>query len=810
MKIIQLLVFLLFSVAAMAQPANNDCFGAQAVVDDGTCVAGTTVAATDSWTNLVGCQGGNPNADHEDVWYSFTATNATFSVDITAGAGWAGDLEFTIWEDPLLGCLGPFTLVADGCGGSPLNVTATLIPGNTYYMVVSNHQNGTPGAFSICPETTAPPVGCVDNNDCSTAANIVLPVSGDPGAQVCITDCNTGASAGVPGLGVGDCYESPNATVWYQFTTGPAAATLDIDLTSTDLDEPEFTVWTNCPTANYIGASCTEGTGGVANLTGLAVAPSTTYWLAVSDVGGDQGSFDLCLNQNIDVSLCNIGDVLAETSSSDPSTPIGGPYSAGEVVDFCYTINEYRKENCNWLQGIVPTFGDCWDPSSFNASGMPVVTTALTQQGSSAGTWQWWPTNTIFYNNLGASGSLPAGANVGAGWFFNCTGCGFGVSGANPNNTYGDGDAPGLGQCDVTGNGYTWTVCFQLTAGPASNCTNGTVDCGIDIKTYADAELGVYTSIGCAGDTPFEYDADYLCCVGVSLNTATDPQCNGESNGAIDVNIVGANMLAYTYLWSSGQTTEDLSNISAGSYTITVTDPVNVCQDTMTVVITDPSVVTASIPSSSSVTCNGGTDGTATALGAGGTGAHTYLWSSGSQTTATATGLANGSYTVTVSDANSCTATATVSITEPSIVTASIPSSSSVTCNGGTDGTATALGTGGSGSYTYLWSSGGQTTATATGLGNGSYTVTVSDGNTCTATAVVSITEPSAVTASIPSSSSVTCNGGTDGTATALGTGGTGAHTYLWSSGGQTTATATGLANGSYTVTVSDANSCTA
>ena len=375
-------------------------------------------------------------------------------------------------------------------------------------------KSGTTGEFTLCTETTVPPSSCTDNDDCSTASAIIMNSSGLPGIQTCLTDCNIGASSGNDGPG-NNCYDSPNATVWYTFTTDADAASIDVSLTSTDLSSPVFTIWSgNCPVTTYFENLC-----GLSSVVGGLVTPSTTYYIAVSDANGDEGDFDLCINQNLDASLCNIGDEIVETNSSDPLTPVGGPYSPGEVVDFCYNIVEYRKENCNWLQGIVPSFGDCWDPASFDADGMPVVTTALVTQGNAAGTWSWHPDGDVQYNDVGASGTLPAGADVGAGWYFICPGCAAGNNGPTVNESYGDGQAAGMGLCDIDGNGFTWSVCFELTAGPVLNCANGTTDCTVSIKTYADAEIGSYTALGCAGDVATEAPASFLCC---PIFTVTD------------------------------------------------------------------------------------------------------------------------------------------------------------------------------------------------------------------------------------------------------------------------------------------------
>ena len=539
-------IILMNSFESFAQPANDDCLGSFNVIDDGSCISGTTVNATDNWNNLIGCQGGpgGPNGTHPDVWYSFTATNSSFSTTVTEGLGWAGTIELTLLEPDATGCGGIWTELASNCGNTSVTMTTTgLVPGNTYYIIVSNPQNGTPGAFDICTETTAAPSNCSDNDDCSIAETISLPASGSPGSQICITDCNTGAAPGINFVG-NPCYQQNSPTVYYQFTTDNAAAELDITITSTDLTDPVFTIWSdNCPLTTYYTAFCGEN-----SVLQGPIEPNTTYYIAVSDNNGGEGSFDLCINQNIDQSTCNIGDEIIETSSSDPSTPVGGPYSAGEQVTFCYTINEYLKENCNWLQGIVPTFGDCWDPSSFDADGMPNVTTPLVTAANETGNWNWWPDGAVQYNNLGASGSLPAGSDVGAGWFFVCTGCSAGNNGPTPNESWGDGGGFGNGpngNCALDGNGLTWTVCFELIAGPASNCSNGTTDCSVSMKTYADAEIGSYSNLGCAGDQQLNFAADYACCP-IYDNPGNQEVCDSYTLPVITGSLLTGNEMYYT------------------------------------------------------------------------------------------------------------------------------------------------------------------------------------------------------------------------------------------------------------------------
>ncbi len=167
-----------------------------------------------------------------------------------------------------------------------------------------------------------------------------------------------------------------------------------------------------------------------------------------------------------------------------------------------------------------------------------------------------------------------------------------------------------------------------------------------------------------------------------------------------------------------------------------------------------------------------------------------------------------GVYSVVITDnENGCTSTSTVTVVQSPSVTATA-SSTGASCFGDNDGSVSVTAGGGNGTFTYLWNIGGNMTATVNNLGSGTYTVTVTDGENCTATAtaVVGQPEPIMLTAT---ATPQTANGAADGTATASPAGGTPGYTYEWSNGGMT-ATITDLLPGSYTVTVTDNNNCTA
>ncbi|MBN4051201.1 hypothetical protein JYU16_00140 [bacterium AH-315-M05] len=301
------------------------------------------------------------------------------------------------------------------------------------------------------------------------------------------------------------------------------------------------------------------------------------------------------------------------------------------------------------------------------------------------------------------------------------------------------------------------------------------------------------------------------CCNLLTLTmSSADALCSGSCDGEATVSVSGGTT-PYTYLWNdpSSQTTATATGLCAGTYTVTVTDS-NSVQKTDSVIVTEPPLLTISI-SGNNINCNGSCDGDATVSASGGTTPYTYSWNDpSSQTTATATGLCAGTYTVTVADANGCSVSDSIVITEPaSPITTSISGNDAI-CSGICDGNATVAASGGTGAYTYLWDDpASQTTDTATGLCAGTYIVTVTDANNCSTADTITLGE--AITLVLSTSSTGATCGNANGDASVSVSGGSSPYTYSWNDPAlQTTATATGLIAGTYTVTVTDSNSCAA
>ncbi|NNM16657.1 MAG: hypothetical protein HKO56_08365, partial [Bacteroidia bacterium] len=294
------------------------------------------------------------------------------------------------------------------------------------------------------------------------------------------------------------------------------------------------------------------------------------------------------------------------------------------------------------------------------------------------------------------------------------------------------------------------------------------------------------------------------CSVGVT-ETHVDASCAGVSDGSIDITPSGGIPL-YQYGWTHGPTTEDVSGLAAGPYTAFVADAIG-CTSSISVTITEPAAITLTCAETSPATC-AAADGSANVSAAGGDGGpYTYLWNN-SSTNATISGVVAGVYVVTVSDGSGCTSTCSATITQNNVMTGTVSGTSTdATCTAA-DGSATADVSlaGGTGPYTYAWSD-GQSLQTATGLVAGPYTVIVSDISGCTDEVNVTVTAANPVTISC-TPADATC-AAADGTINTVVAGDAGGLSYAWSDG-SSMPNLMNVVAGTYTVTVTDANGCTA
>lgn len=291
----------------------------------------------------------------------------------------------------------------------------------------------------------------------------------------------------------------------------------------------------------------------------------------------------------------------------------------------------------------------------------------------------------------------------------------------------------------------------------------------------------------------------------ISITTASTNTGCGNPSGTASVTVTGA-QAPIQYNWSNGGTTASITGLTARTYTVTVTDGQG-CNKITAITVSQNSSLASTATQTAAITCVGRTNGAATVSVSGGTAPYSYLWTGANRTTQSISGLASGVYAVTIIDAGACATYGSVTISNPNAISITA-SGQSPRCAGQSNGTLTSSATGGTGALSFNWGN-GVTTTNRTGLGAGTYTLTVTDANGCSVAATpITLTMPSLLTISI---TNVVNQIGTsaNGSISTQANGGAAAFTYTWSNGASTQ-NITNVAAGNYTVTVRDANGCTA
>lgn len=291
----------------------------------------------------------------------------------------------------------------------------------------------------------------------------------------------------------------------------------------------------------------------------------------------------------------------------------------------------------------------------------------------------------------------------------------------------------------------------------------------------------------------------------LTVSAQIDPTCFGDTLGAIDITVTGG-VTPYTYQWSNSETTQDIQDLGAGTYTVVVTDS-NSCQTTYIDSILQPTAINLT-ETHVNVLCYGDAIGSINVTTVGGEQPYTFLWTN-FQTNEDLTNIAAGNYSLYVTDSDNCKDTIDVTITQPLEALNLTSTTTDVLCNGDDTGSIDLSVTGGTADYTYLWDNGEETQDLAD-QSAGTYNVVVTDANGCTETTTAVIDEPSEPLTLTTTANSV-CYGTSNGEASVTASGGTPGYQYQWSTNSDDTlATVEGLVIGAYSVEVTDANGCVA
>jgi gliding motility-associated-like protein len=333
---------------------------------------------------------------------------------------------------------------------------------------------------------------------------------------------------------------------------------------------------------------------------------------------------------------------------------------------------------------------------------------------------------------------------------------------------------------------YTYTWSNNVTTQDLSDIPSGTYT--VTVKDNNNCTASTSATVAASGNVPI-------------LSTTTTPDNCGQNTGGVNLTVTGG-ATPYTYTWSNTATTQDLSDIPSGTYTVTVKDNNNCTSSTSATVAASgnvPILSTTTTPDN----CGQNTGGVNLTVTGGAT-PYTYTWSN-TATTQDLSNIASGTYTVIVKDNNNCTASTSATV----VAAGNVPILSTTTtpdnCGQNTGGVNLTV-TGGATPYTYTWSN-NATTEDLSNIISGTYTVTVRDNNNCTASTSATV----GVSGNVPILSTTTTPancGQNTGAVNLTVTGGATPYTYTWNN----TATTEDLSNiisGTYTVTVKDNNNCT-
>ena len=290
----------------------------------------------------------------------------------------------------------------------------------------------------------------------------------------------------------------------------------------------------------------------------------------------------------------------------------------------------------------------------------------------------------------------------------------------------------------------------------------------------------------------------------------THVSCFGGNDGAIDAS-VGGGTLPYTFLWSTGANSTDISGLVANTYELTVKDA-KMCSTVVNYPVLQPLAPVQLTAIGTDILCKGGNNGIVDVTTTGGTPGYTYQWTSQVNgilpfVTEDITNMFAGTYTVVATDTKGCRDTLTQVLVEPAARITSVPTLTHINCFGDATGAINPGIQGGTSPYFYSWSN-GATTSTIAGLIAGTYTLNVTDNNGCMEMYSYTLNQPAAGLGLVLSKTDVNCFGDATGSVTATVSGGTAPYSYAWNTGATTTSI-TNLVAANYSVLVTDSKGCT-
>lgn len=338
--------------------------------------------------------------------------------------------------------------------------------------------------------------------------------------------------------------------------------------------------------------------------------------------------------------------------------------------------------------------------------------------------------------------------------------------------------------------------------------------------TITNLEAGIYT-LRVEDMTGFFITEEYTITQPNELVIVKDLEknisCNTGADGEIEITVTGGT-LPYNYTWSTingsgiNTSTKNQNNLTAGTYTVLVTDANN-CTVTTNVTLSEPTAISVAPITIQNILCFGNATGSISIDVNGGTPLettagvfdYTYSWTGPGGFTSNQKNITNilaGEYSVAVTDANNCTTNSNFNITQPTEVMVAV-TKTDVTCHNNNDGSITVDITGGVLPYEISWNNLASGT-TLNDLAAGTYTVTVVDGNNCTKVVAIEIEQP--VFFIDPVVTPISCNGAADASIRLNLTGGVTPINITWDDDANAGLQRNNLAAGTYRAVITDSN----
>ena len=812
----------------------------------------TAVSVTPSITSNVKCKGGSDgvaagagSGGTTGYTYMWTSGETTWTATgLSVGTNWVTVTDansclatgsVTLTEPSALTLTTAIVTVTCN-GGSNGSISSTVTGGTTAYTYLWTGGGTASSASSLTAGTYG--ITVTDGNGCTTQASLTVtqPVALSLTATGTNTSCNSttngtgsviasgstgytymwtggGTTAAVSGLSVGTnwvtvtdskgCWKTASITLT-QSGSGMLFSTTATNTTCNSTTDGTGTIAVTGGVTAY--SYMWTGGGTTASVTGLSVG---TNWVTVTDANGCWETVSITITQTASGMTVTAGGTNLSCASMTDGT---GSVTVTGTTGYTYVwigggttaSVSGLSAGTNWV--TITDANGCWETASITltqaASGMTVTIAGTNTSCSSISNGAASVTvtgGTTAYSYMWTGGATTwavTGLSLGTHWVtitdastcwetasvtitqtpssMNITVTGSYV-GCVPNT--------GTGSVSVSGStGYTY-----MWTGGGTTASNTGLASGVNWVTVSDV-----LNCNAIGSITITSAASAMTVTWGSTNVT----CNGLTDGWAGVTVTGGT--TYTYLWNGGATTWSVSGLVAGTASVVVSD-INGCTISSSTTITQPSAITLTWMNTS-ITCNNGTNGTILISVAGGVSGYSYAWGGG-QSTASLTGLSAATYAVIVTDATGCTIAEGATIAEPSAI--AINSTITDASCGSANGAISVMGANGSSTnYTYLWS-GGATTWNITGLVAATYSVTVTSGACSDSTNLTVIEVPTGALTITTVAVSPTCNGGSDGSATATVIGGNTPYTYAWN-GGSTTNVANGLNAGNTTLNVTD------